>query len=237
MMNFFTFGGINSNEYGVHISGSGTYNAPKRNVTMQAVPGRNGSITFDNGNFENITVKYPAFVVNTLPDSIKKLRNMIGAKVGYQRLEDTYDPEVFRLGIYKSGLDVKTSGYANRHGEFTIEFDCKPQRFLKLGENEVEFAAPGVLFNPTEMNAKPFIRVYGTGAGMVGVGDYIINISAIDEYIDIDCELMDAFKGSVNCNNKVIFSDDVVDLGPGENAITFSGDITQVDITPRWWIL
>lgn len=237
MMNYLTFGPVNSNEFGVHISGGGTYNAPKRNVTTEAVPGRNGNISFDNGNFENITVSYPAFIINDLPDKVRDFRNKLCSLVGYQRLEDTYDLDTFRLGIYKSGLDVKTSGYGNRHGEFNIDFDCKPQRFLKVGEKVIEFLAAGELFNPTECAAKPFLRIHGSGNAALSLGDYIITLTGIDSYIDVDCELMDAYKGVANLNSKVSFNADEVDLLPGVNGISWTGGITKVEITPRWWRL
>ena len=124
----------------------------------------------------------------------------------------------------------------NRTGMFTLEFDCKPQRFLKSGEEPVEFTANGILYNRTMQNAKPLLRVYGTGAGTVGIGSETITISAISTYVDIDCEIMDAYKGAVNCNGNVSFTDDIV-LGPGENNISKSGNISKVVITPRWWII
>jgi phage-related protein len=78
--------------------------------------------------------------------------------------------------------------------------------------------------------------VYGTGAGTVGIGSQTSTISAISSYVDIDCEIMDAYKGAVNCNGNVSFTDDIV-LGPGENNISKSGNISKVVITPRWWII
>ena len=50
-------------DFGVYISGNGTYNAPARDVKSVAIPGRNGELTLDNGRFKNVTVKYPAFIV------------------------------------------------------------------------------------------------------------------------------------------------------------------------------
>ena len=54
--------------------------------------------------------------------------------------------------------------------------------------------------------------------------------------MDVDCEIMDAFKGATNCNANVSFTDDIV-IKPGEVGIALSGNISRVDITPRWWIV
>ena len=59
---YLTFNGKNSAEFGVWISGGGTYNAPARDVEMVSVPGRNGDISYDNGRFQNVAVTYPAFI-------------------------------------------------------------------------------------------------------------------------------------------------------------------------------
>ena len=59
--NSITFGGINSADFGIYISGEGVFNAPQRDVEMISVPGRNGAIALDRGRFQNIEVTYPAF--------------------------------------------------------------------------------------------------------------------------------------------------------------------------------
>jgi phage-related protein len=62
-----------------------------------------------------------------------------------------------------------------------------------------------------------------------------VTISSADEYTDIDCEIMDAFKGSVNCNSNIQTTDNKFPvLRSGDNNITKTG-ITRLEITPRWW--
>ena len=107
---------------------------------------------------------------------------------------------------------------------------------MKSGEETVEFSAAGIILNRTNFPSKPFIKVYGTGTGSVGVGSETISITNLNGYMDIDCEIMDAYKGAVNCNKDVSFTDDIV-LHPGENNISFNGGITSIEITPRWYII
>lgn len=236
MINFLTYAGRSTNEFGIWISGEVTYDAPERNVQSQEVAGRNGSLLFDQGNFKNISVKYPAAIKADMPSRFRDFVNFAGSQIGYQRLEDTYHPYEYRMGRFISKLGVDTAGYMNRSGKFTLEFDCKPQRFLKSGEDPVTYTANGILYNRTEFDAKPLLRVYGSGAGTVGIGSETITISAINQYVDIDCEIMDAYKGSTNCNGNVSFTDDIV-LKPGNNSIQKTGNITSIIITPRWWII
>lgn len=133
----FTFDGENSADYGLYISGDSVYNAPNREIDMVSIPGRNGQLAIDMGRYENITVTYPAFVFadtqEEFREKIRRIRNWLCSKTSYQRLTDEYNPESFRLGLYKSGLEVEPIFY-NRCGEFKMSFDCKPQRFLFTGE-------------------------------------------------------------------------------------------------------
>lgn len=235
MRQFLTYAGRSTKEFGIFISGEGTFSSPERNTSSQEVPGRNGALLFDMGNYKNMPVKYPAFIIKGLPTRIRDFLNFAGAQIGYQRLEDTYHPYEFRMAKFKTNPSIDTAGYMNRSGKFTLEFDCKPQRFLKSGEEITTLEADGVILNRTLQNAKPLLRVYGT-AGSIEVGAETIEISAIDDYVDIDCEIMDAYKGAVNCNGNVSFTDDIV-LSPGDNNISLVGGITKVEITPRWFII
>ena len=118
-----------------------------------------------------------------------------------------------------------------REGEFDLAFDCKPERFLKSGEQPIEFTADGALFNQTLQDAKPMLRVYGD----IGIGSRTMTISDTTDYTDIDCESMDAYYEAENRNSNI--SGDFPILEPGENGVTLGSGITKLIITPRWWIL
>lgn len=236
MNSFLTYAGKSTLEMGVLISGEGTYNAPERNVEEKEVAGRNGKLLFDMGNFKNILVNYPAYIRQDLPDRSSELFNYLASFEGYQRLEDTYHPYEYRMARYLSNVEVSPDGCRNRSGGFTLSFDCKPQRFLKSGNEPVTYTANGKIFNRTLYPAKPFLKIYGTGEGTVGIGSETIIISAISTYMEIDCEIMDAYKGAINCNGNVSFTDDII-IRPGEVGVSMTGNISRVDITPRWWII
>lgn len=232
--NWITFGSVDCRTYKVYISGNGTFNSPERDTTKVSVPGRNGDITLDNGRYKNIDVKYPAFIANNFSSNMESFRNAILSKTGYQRLEDTYHSDEFRLARYKGGLDVKPLKSLVA-GEFNITFDCKPQRFLKSGETGVAFTASGSITNPTLMTALPLIRVVGTGT--LTIGSVAIVITTNDTYIDIDCETQEAYCGSTNMNSNIqLTGGKFPELVSGTNTVDI-GQLTSATITPRWWIL
>ena len=236
MRSFFTFGPIKSIDYGVWISGEGTFNRPKRAYTEKTIPGRNGTLLIDEGRFLNVDLVYPAFIADDMPGRIDAFLNDLASMTGYQRLEDTYHPYEFRMAQFTGEVKVQTEGYMNRHGGFNISFNTMPQRYLKSGEKAIAFTANGTILNRTQMPSKPFLRVFGSAAGTVGIGSQTITISAIDGYVDIDCEIMDAYKGTTNCNGNVAFTGPIT-IPAGAHGITMTGGITKVEISPRWYIL
>ncbi len=236
LRNYFTFAGESSLDFGIGISGSGTYNKPPKRVEKFTVPGRNGDLVIEDGSFENVEYTYPAYIVEDLPVRIDGLAAMLLASNGYQRLEDTYHPEHYRMGAYLSGLEVET-GTLNAYGRFDITFDVKPQKFLLSGEIPIAFTEDGTIANPTRFHSKPLIRAYGTG--VLGIGSESITITDADEYTDLDCDAEEAYKDSYvnNCNGNVVLSGaNYPKLRPGETGITLEG-ITKVVIVPRWFTL
>jgi len=233
MIGKFEFNHILSSDFGIYISGSGTFNAPERDTESISILGKNGDLIIDNKRFKNIKVTYPAFIKDKFKNYTNAVRAWLLSDGSYHRLEDSYNPEEFRLARFAGPMDFETR-VLNRSGECSIIFDCKPQRFLKEGELPIEITGNINLYNPTAFPALPNIRVYGT-EGILVVGNVIMQINDIDEYVDIDCEAQNAMKETENKNSHV--SNTFPRLYPGNNGIRFEGDISKLEIIPRWWTL
>lgn len=166
LFNGFTFDGIDSKDYGVYITQEAAYNAPERDVEMITIAGRNGEYALDRGRFLNVSVTYKAGITATdeasFAAAIREFRNQLASRRGYCRLEDDYNADEYRLAVYRSGLEVNASDIL-KAGEFTITFDCKPQRFLKSGENAQTVTSGGTITNPTLFESHPLLEVDGYG--------------------------------------------------------------------------
>lgn len=227
-----TFNGVDSLSLGVAISGEGSYDAPSRDMTSFTIPGRNGTLLYDNGRFNNITVSYPAFVIGNLPTTAADIRAWLMTPTTYARLEDDYHTDEFRMGIFSGTASFNTTAW-NQHAEFTIKFNCKPQRYLKSGESAVAATNGGTISNPTDFTALPIITVTGTGSGDLTVGSTTVTFEDLDGGIVLDCDLQDAYYGLDPMNNYM--TGEFPTLAPGSNGISWTGGITAVSITPRWW--
>ena len=233
MPNSFTFGGVASTTYGVYISGNGTYKAPTRAYYNISVPGRDGDLLGISTRLENVTLTYPCGIVSSFDTNLAGLRSWLLAQIGYAELSDTYHTDEYRLAVYKGGLEPEMVRDL-KAGQFDLTFECKPQRFLNTGKTAVSITSGDTINNPTAFASRPLIRTVGSGT--LSVGGVTVTIAANTKtYIDIDCDMMDCFSGSDNCNSLVTFSgNDFPTLPAGTSAITYSG-LTSVTVTPRWW--
>lgn len=172
-----TYGAVNSADYGIYIGGEGVFNAPKRDTKLITIPGRNGVFAQDQGRFENIIVTYPCFYVAhdlaTFAEDLAAFREAMLSQIGYQRLEDTLNPDEYREALFIDGLEVQPVRY-NTVAEFELTFNCKPQRWLKVGETAQAIASGGNITNPTLFGAAPLIEAEGYGT--ITIADQEITI-------------------------------------------------------------
>ena len=232
--NYLIIDGRSSLDFNTWISGGGTYGSPVREVKAVSVPGRNGDIFIDNGRYENINIEYASFIPKDFDYNMGALRAFLSSLRGYKRLEDTYHPEEYRLALFSTGIEPKTTTL-NRAGSFSLAFNCKPQRFLKSGEIPVTFSDDAAIMNETLYEAEPVVRAFGTGT--LTIGDVSVHVTTADGYTDIDSRIQEAYKGSTNCNANIVLTDGVFPtIKPGLNEVEFTG-FSSIQITPHWWTL
>ena len=239
-MKQFVFNGVGSASMGLAITGSGTYNAPERDLEMIPIPGRIGDLVVDHKRYKNIPVTYPVSICDDFAAYAEGVRAWLLKSGGYQRLEDDYDPDHFRMALCKGPLTFSTD-FLNRIGECSITFDCKPQRFLKAGERAITAENGEYINNPTAFPALPLITVYGSGSGNLRVGSYLVKINELDTFVTLDSEMEEAYtaiaSGARKYCNGTISAPEFPVLGYGLNNVSWNGGITKVEIIPRWWTL
>lgn len=229
----FTFDGKPSTDFGTFIAKSNMFDAPERDFETVVIPGKSGELTLDNGRYRNFTGTIEAYVPRRMQGNVPGLRAYLGSKVGYFKYTDNMHPEEYRMARFIGGFVVSESDRVS--AALTLNFDCMPQRWLLSGDMPQTYTANGSIHNPTMFASKPLIRAYGTGT--FTINGVTVSITAANQYTDIDCELMDCFKGSTNCNSNVVLTNgEFPTIAPGTNSITKSG-ITSLVITPRWWTL
>lgn len=219
-----TLDGVSSKDYSVYITGEAVFNSPARDVEMITIPGRNGSFALDKGRFENIEVTYPAGIAADTEaefrEAISDFRNFLASRNGYVRLEDDYNPNEYRLAVYKSGLDVTPAQL--RAGEFDITFDCKPQRYLKTGEDAISVDSGDVVSNPTLFASSPMLEVEGYGTIDWGDGEIKVENGPIGDIV-----VHESSGGAGSSSLSWTIDDHLANVG---DALTVSSSLCQMRI-------
>lgn len=235
MIHYLIYNGESSADYDLLVGAQNTFNAPKRSVTKYTIPGRNGDLIKDNGCFENISVPYTIVCKSGFENLADSISAWLKSPTSYCRLEDSHHPEYYRMGLVTDAITY-TTGALNHSAKATVTFDCKPQKWLTEGERVKKFTSAGTIFNPTKFASKPLIKVYGNGQSTLKIGDYSMSLN-LQAYVTIDSELMDCTRGNMNMNSYVVLASGFPELKSGINLITFTGGITSIEITGRWWTI
>ena len=192
------FDGRRFSDFNVIVSGEDTWAQPTRRVTKSPIPGRHGDMIVEAGEFENVNISYPAGIMHDFDDynnGWEAFSQFLTRRSdAYYRLEDEYHPLYYRMARFVPGIIPKV-GTLNRSGQFTVTFDCKPQKWLKSGETEIVInsqISDLEIENATDYWAYPEIKLTpGASLAFAVPGGYqgesaggIISFDAVEEPSD-----------------------------------------------------
>lgn len=231
------YGGEASSDFGMVIAEAPTFERSTRKQEVFNIPGRNGSVIIQQDAWNDVTRSYKVWLTKTgeedLVTSVDALLGWLNSKRGYQRLEDNFEPNVFRLAYYSGGSNFEN--HLTQYGNGTLTFTCRAERFYKDAEHPIEVTNGDKLNNPTRYTSKPLIHIEGTGAVTIAFGGATMSATLTD-YINIDSETMNAYRlPAENMNNNI--SGTFPTLLPGINTIGITGTVTKVEITPRYFTI
>jgi len=230
------FDGYNFEDYGVVVSGGGTWNMPERLTQKDNVYGRHGALITDAGMFDNVEIPYPAWIARDFAEKYEAFSRMMALHTDkYYRLEDSYHPDYYRQARVIPGI-IPNTGTLNRSGEFTISFDCKPQKWLRSGEEVLEIAERLELFNMTGFEAKPLIVIpSGATVTITDEGGNEASLATADFGLETtyDADIEESIVGR-SYVNEYVTQVGTISLKPGRNIVTCTAPIK---LTPRFFVI
>ena len=118
---------------------------------------KKGTFVIDKNSFNNVNREYNLASVFRKNDSfignVRVLVDWLSSVSGYARLEDSYEPEYFRLAMFRAGGQLPN--FYDKATAMIVRFECKPQRFLKTGEIPIEYT-PSDFPNTESYNNKSY---------------------------------------------------------------------------------
>lgn len=241
-MGVIIYNGISSRSIPIVVENPPNYVVAARDYNPVHVLGKNGDVLIDNGSYQNVLRPYDiAFgsMEKNHSEMATAVSEWLHSASGYARLEDAYEPDYYRMAYYQEEIDIEN--ILNRLGRATINFNCMPQRFLKIGDDPITFTAPGQFYNPTRFEALPLLTITGEGSGVLTVNETQLTVTDIDGIMVIDCDLGEVYYESTPKNDKIQWADSqphrFPSLTKGLCELSFSGGISSVEVVPRWWTI
>ena len=242
-LSWFEFDGENSQHFGLVVSQKNTLGSAEKNFETIQIAGRNGDLIKDNGTFSNMKISYDVGFLKQNPlvgssmdfvTATSRIKNWLFGKNGYKKLIDSEDTSFFRLAYCSSNLN-----FEQERGLLTtsIEFDCKPFKYAFDGEKIITLAEPKTIINTNIITALPYVKIYGNGDIDLYVGGQHFLIKDVENEIEIDSEKMLVYKlnnGVYESKTSKYYSSDFPKLKHGENIISWSGNVTKIELKPRW---
>lgn len=240
------FNGVSSRDHGLIVEAyPASVHAPKRGEAYQ-IAGRNGTFYTEDGTYDNYVQPYQIAVWEGLARRADLRCSDVAAWLtgpgDFCRLEDSFNPEVYRLARFAGPLNVEQ--IMGRIGRAQLEFECLPEYWLKSGEKAHNIKATPTIFNPTAKAARPLLRISGTGTINIKLGgSTVMSIQgAVSSHLVIvDCDRRTVTDGSGNSLSELTTFyttyHEFPALPPGLSTFTVDGNISAFECVPRWWTI
>lgn len=223
-----------SKEFNMIITKVIRHDTPERDIETITVPGRDGALYIDNGSYGARKIEVEGYIKNDVATYSRLIDSWLYRKFKIAKLFFDDEPDVYYEGMCINKISFsETFKYFN---ECKIIFECKPYKKLFDGDNIINLSINNTkLFNPTNFESVPLVKLYGEGNIDLIINSNTIHLTNIEDYIVIDGELMDCYKEAQPLNNKM--NGDFPKLAPGINTISWVGNVTNAEITPKWrWL-
>ena len=160
MANTITWNGVSSSTLGLTVERYPNMNRPSRKYQTANISGQNGSAYILENSWNEVVQTYEIFA-KTPVSSFKAIAEWLNGADGYAVLTDSYDPTVYRRAVFVDYMDVED--IMNRYGRATIQFRCRPERFMVTEDITKQGTSLPPINNPTNHTALPLIKVNGRG--------------------------------------------------------------------------
>ena len=234
---FFIYNNKNSsNDFYIKVRKVNNLSSPQIKYEKIEVSGRNGEVLIFNNKFSNFLLELECSLdarkVKNINELSREIKKWLLTDLSYKKLFLSNDIEYYYEAICCNKLDFEHIIQNYKH--FIITFECKPFKKYIHGDSKIILTQSSTLYNEG-LASNPYIKVIGSGDITININNQKLILKGVEDYIEVDTELYNCFKGNINQNNKM-YSDFPM-LEEGKNDITWEGNVTQLEILPRWVVL
>lgn len=150
---------------------------------------------------------------------------------GFAKLRTSKDPNGYFKADVVSGYDADK--FSRRYDDFQVQFKINPPFFyLDSGDTPIILTVPGTITNLGTHIAKPYIKITGSGNIDLTINSTVYSFTAVDTYLEISSEPPYVYRDTLNQGDKMVGKFPILELG--ENTISWTGTVTEIEIIPQW---
>lgn len=236
----FIFNNINFYEKRVRIQERPEIPKAERNITLIDIPGRNSPLTKWDGSYLPIEFELSLVLKATNSEQAIEEYNWITAQLQeptYQMANFYFDSNFY----YQVRFREISLTYQTQYIEgvpFTAKVECSPIKFNLSGIYPQVVQNNSFLFNLSEIEAKPLVEFEGVGEVELNFNGNLFSFKDLQEGLyRLDAEMGEVYQvldeKYLSIGTKY-YSRELPVLQKGQNAISWTGDIRQMQITPKW---
>ncbi|KEI92229.1 distal tail protein Dit [Clostridium botulinum] len=218
----FVWKGIHSNEKGLKIISLPNITTPEKREEKIIIPGRDGYLTQSDGGYEGEVKPVEFDIKHDNFDDIKQWLTGSGEVIFSNEPDRYYKARIINKLDLARVLEKFHSGI--------IQFDCQPFGYLQ--DELIEITNSTTIYNQANVNSQPYIKIYGNGYATLKINNEVIKLTNISDYIELDSEMMECYKSNVPLNHLMIGEFPIFQVG--QNNISWTGNISKIEIIPRW---
>ena len=194
-------------------------------VDRYTVPYRNGELVIHSGKYDS----YERPMLFTLTN-LETLSDIYEWLEGYGELRTDMDEGGYFNASVLGEINLTPDGPVLN--ELAVNFLVEPFFYLDSGNELIELTGLTELQNEGNVESEPVITVYGVGDVDLTVNSQSVLLRGIEESITMDTKLSMCYKSNTNQGRKM--KGDYIRLEKGNNTISWNGNVTKVEIIPRW---
>ncbi|KKC20719.1 phage protein [Streptococcus sp. NCTC 11567] len=233
-MRYIEFNGTKSNDLGLLLERERSIKSTNNDVDLIEVAGRDGVLLKDNDRLKVIEQDFPFSLVGDVTVYEQKISEWLHVK-GWHDLVLSWDKDyIYRASVVNL---FEIDEILKQFGRLKINFLIHPIKYLKTGKQSVSLVSGATLQNPGNVQAKPILKIKGTGNGVLTINDFETGLENVQGELVIDMERHLVYKDVLSAWDNIVRTEHhrmpLFDVG--QNKISWTGDFTITAI-PNWGV-
>lgn len=197
----------------------------KEQVERFPVPYRNGDLIIHSNRYESYNRQMEFTSLEPL-----EIASILEWLDGYGKLKTDMDEGGFFLASVIDEVEQFSNG--PMLNDLKVDFSVDPFFYLDSGDYMIPITAPTTLLNLGTIESEPLITIYGSGDVRLNVNSQFVSLQGIEQSLTMDTRNKVCYRDTLNMGKKM--TGEYIRMDKGKNSISWTGNVTKIEILPRW---